>query len=165
MSIDRIPLPGAGALWLCGRADVAPDPEAALASAGGASTVVCLNRVQELERRFPDYVAWLREHRGGRALWFPIQDFSAPSAHTTLPFLRMITTRLEADEGVLMHCAAGQGRAGTMAVCVLMLQGASRHDALREVADNRVFAGPGTRAQWALVDGVAETIDHPPAPH
>ena len=32
MTIDRIPLPSTqGALWLCGRNDVGPDPEAVLA--------------------------------------------------------------------------------------------------------------------------------------
>jgi protein-tyrosine phosphatase len=55
-----------------------------------------------------------------------------------------------------MHCAAGQGRAGTMAACVLLALGQPTDEAVRTVASNRVFAGPGNAAQWALVDGVAE---------
>jgi protein-tyrosine phosphatase len=156
VSIDRIPLPGtSGALWLCGRNDVAPDPDAALRWADGASAIVCLNPVGELEMRFPTYVEWLRANVGGRAIWFPIENFNAPSARTVLPVLGMITERLERGEGIVMHCAAGQGRAGTMAVCVLIALGQSPADAVRTVASNRVFAGPGSAGQWTLVEGVA----------
>lgn len=159
MSIDRIPLPStSGALWLCGRNDIAPDPEAALAWADDASTVVCLNPAAELEGRYPTYVEWLRANRAQRALWFPIRNFSAESADATMPFLRMVVDRLEAGEGVVMHCAMGQGRAGTMAVCLLMMLGASQDEALRTVAAHRMFAGPADRSQWALVDDVAAAI-------
>ncbi len=159
MSIDRIPLPRTdGALWLCGRDDVAPDPDAALAGADGASTVVCLNPVQELASRFPTYVEWLRAHRGQRALWFPIRNFGAESADATMPFLRMVVHRVEAGEGVVMHCAMGQGRAGTMAVCLLMMLGATREDSLRTVAAHRLYAGPADATQWALVDDVERAL-------
>ena len=70
----------------------------------------------------------------------------------------MITDRLEQGEGVVMHCAAGQGRAGTMAVCVLMALGQSPADAVRTVAANRVFGGPGSASQWSLVEGVAAEL-------
>jgi protein-tyrosine phosphatase len=158
VSIDRIPLPRTdGALWLCARNDVAPDPEAALAWAE-ASTIVCLNHIDELALRFPDYVDWLRANMGGRAIWYPIQNFRAPSARSVMPVVRMITDRLERGEGVVMHCAAGQGRAGTMATCVLMALGASTADAVRTVASHRVFAGPGSASQWALIEGVAALL-------
>jgi hypothetical protein len=159
VSIDRIPLPRTnGALWVSARNDVAPDPEAAMAYADGASTIVCLNGVDELARRFAPYVAWLQEHRGGQAIWFPIANFSAPSARQVMPIVKMIVDRLESGEGVLVHCAAGQGRAGTIAACVLIALGQSTGDAVRTVASNRVFAGPGNAAQWSLVEGVAELV-------
>lgn len=158
MTIDRIPLPRTqGALWLCGRNDVGPDPEAALVWAG-ASTIVCLNPVDELALRYPQYVEWLRDNMGGRAIWYPIQNFQAPSARSVMPVVRMVTDRLEQGEGVIMHCAAGQGRAGTMAACVLMALGEPTADAVRTVASNRVFAGPGSASQWALVEGVAALL-------
>lgn len=161
MSIDRIPLPGTeGALWLCGRDDIARDPDAALAYADGASTAVCLLPVQELETRFPTYVEWLRANMPGRALWFPIRDFRAESADATMPILQMIVDRLEAGEGVVMHCTHGQGRAGTMAVCVLMMLGASADEALETVAAHRFGAGPAGHTQWALVEGVARATRH-----
>lgn len=158
MSVDRIPLPrSGGGLWLCALRDVARDPEAMLASTG-ASTIVCLNERSELERRAPGYVEWLRTHQPGRALWFPIRNFHAESAAATMPFLRMIVDRLADGQGVVMHCAMGQGRAGTMAVCVLMMLGATEDEALQTVASSRVFAGPGESSQWALVDDVARTL-------
>jgi len=158
VSIDAIPLPSTdGALWLCGRNDVGPDPDAALERAG-AATIVCLNHIDELERRFPGYVEWLRANMGGRAIWFPIQNYHAPSARSVLPVVRMITDRLERGEGVVMHCAAGQGRAGTMAVCVLIALGDETADAVRTVAAHRMFAGPGGASQWALVEGVAALL-------
>ena len=159
MSIDRIPLPRTdGALWLCALRDVAHDPEAVLAYTG-SSTIVCLNERDELERREPAYIDWLRAHQPGRALWFPIRNFRAESAAATMPFLQMIVDRFERGDGVVMHCAMGQGRAGTMAVCLLMMLGSSQDEALHVVASNRVFAGPGESSQWALVDDVARALD------
>jgi protein-tyrosine phosphatase len=155
VTIDRIPLPSTdGTLWLCGRNDIAPDPEAVLASTE-ASTVVCLNQERELATKFPAYVQWLRANGDGKALWFPIANFNAESADATMPFLELVIERLERGDGVVMHCALGQGRAGTMAVCLLMMLGATQYRALETVAANRVFAGPGDSAQWALVEDVA----------
>jgi protein-tyrosine phosphatase len=158
MSVDRIPLPRTdGVLWLGALRDVAGDPDAALASTG-ASTIVCLNDRGELERRAPAYADWLRAHQPGRALWFPIRNFHAESADATLPLLRMVVDRLERGEGVVMHCAMGQGRAGTMAVCLLMVLGATQEEALLTVASSRPFAGPNDGSQWALVDDVARSL-------
>lgn len=157
MSIDAIPLPRTdGALSLCGLADVVDDPRAAMELAGGANTIVCLNQLDEIERRFPAYAEWVRANKGGSVLWYPIRNFSAPPADHMLPFLRMVIARLEAGDGVLMHCAMGQGRAGTMAVCLLILLGATADEALETVARYRLYAGPGEPSQWRLVQGVAE---------
>lgn len=158
MSVDLIPLPRTdGSLWLCSLRDVAHDPEGMLTFTG-ATTIVCLNEREELDRREPSYVDWLRANQPGRALWFPIRNFRAESAAATMPFLRMIVERLEDGQGVVMHCAMGQGRAGTMAVCLLMVLGATEEEALHTVASHRVFAGPGESSQWALVDDVAREV-------
>jgi protein-tyrosine phosphatase len=155
MSVDRIPLPRpTGSLWLCGLRDIVDRPDAVLADVG-ASTAVCLNERTELLRRSPAYLQWLQANQPERALWFPIRNFHAESADSTMPFLSMIVERLARGEGVVMHCALGQGRAGTMAVCVLMMFGAGQDEALQTVAGHRVFAGPGDSSQWALVDEVA----------
>jgi protein-tyrosine phosphatase len=157
VSIDRIPLPRTdGELYLCGLRDVADDPLAAMEFAGGAATIVCLNQRDELERRHPSYAEWVRANKGGTALWYPIRNFSAPPPRRIVPFLQMVVQRLEAGQGVLMHCAMGQGRAGTMAVCLLVLLGSGVDDAIETVAKHRLYAGPGEPSQWQLVQGVAE---------
>lgn len=158
MAADRIPLPRTeGALWLCSLRDIARQPESMLDHTG-ASTVVCLMEQGELERREPEYAEWLRANQPGRALWFPIRNFHAESALATMPFLQMLVDRFEAGDGIVMHCQLGQGRAGTMAVCLLMMLGASQDDALRTVAANRTFAGPGEGSQWALVEDLAREL-------
>ena len=75
--VDEVALPdGPGRLWLCGKHAVAPDPEALLERLG-ATTVVALNELHELEDRYPDYVGWLRT--SGKAVWQPVPDLHAPT--------------------------------------------------------------------------------------
>ncbi|MEO6651525.1 MAG: dual specificity protein phosphatase family protein [Ilumatobacteraceae bacterium] len=159
MTIDRVPLPSsAGELFLCARADAAPDPDAALAEAGNASLLVCLNEHHELAANYLDYVDWLRAHDGQRSLWHPTRDWHSHGVTAAWPVITTIVDRLSRGDGVLVHCAMGQGRAGTMAVCTLMVLGAGRDEALRVVAEHRRNAGPASRSQWALVDAVDERL-------
>lgn len=155
MSLDRIPT-SAGSLWLCALRDVAPDPDAVIASVG-AEVVVCLNQRRELEQRAPAYLEWV-ESAGDRVVWFPVANFEAESAGSTLPVLEPIVDRLRAGGSVLVHCAYGQGRAGTMAVCILLVLGVPLGEALRAVAEHRLHAGPGSSSQWALVEDVARSV-------
>jgi protein-tyrosine phosphatase len=153
--IDRIPLPSpSGALWLCGKHHVGPDPEAALARVS-ATTIVCLNEAHELEARYPAYVAWLREQRHVRAVWFPIPDLHAPPAHEVGPLLSGLRERLDRGEHLIVHCGAGIGRAGTVATAVLLGYGVPLADALAIVAEHRPMAGPEVGAQLALVEELA----------
>lgn len=157
--LDQVPVAGSlGQLWLCGKHAVGADPEAALARIGGEGTVVCLNQRGELEDRYPDYVSWLAEHRDGRALWFPIPDLHAPRLDDLRPLLGEITRRLASGGHVLVHCGAGIGRAGTVAVCLLMEHGVERDDALAVVARHRPMAGPEVGAQRQLVDELAAAL-------
>jgi protein-tyrosine phosphatase len=149
--IDVVPLPrGAGVLSLCGKHVVGPDPVAALARAD-ATTVVCLVEAHELDDRYPAYLAWLHEHRGHDAVWFPIHDLHAPALDRALPFLHELLTRLDRGEHLLMHCGAGIGRAGTMATCLLVERGMSADEALALVAASRPMAGPEVGTQLELV--------------
>jgi predicted protein tyrosine phosphatase len=164
--IDRVPLPIAtGALSLCGKHVVGPDPVEALVRAD-ATTMVCLVEARELADRYPDYLDWLRVHAGPTtdaaadtaALWFPIHDLHAPTLERARPFLGDLVDRLHRDERLLMHCAAGIGRAGTMAVCVLMELGVPAQEALTVVAAARPMAGPEAGPQTELVEALAQTL-------
>ena len=157
--LDQVPVAGSpGQLWLCGKHVVGADPEAALDRVGGRATMVCLNQRHELEDRYPRYVEWLQEHRGGRAVWFPIADLHAPALGEVRPFLDDAVGRLDAGEHLLVHCGAGIGRAGTIAVCILMLHGLTTADALALVAAHRPMAGPEVGAQRQLVEALAATL-------
>jgi protein-tyrosine phosphatase len=155
--VDEIPLPtGAGRLWLCGKHVVGPDPEALL-TALGATTIACLTQRHELDDRYPNYVTWLEHHDGGRAVWFPVPDLHAPPVELVRPFVAEIARRLNDGERIVMHCAAGVGRSGTVATCVLMALGIEMEEALRLVAAHRPMAGPEVGAQRELVVAFASS--------
>lgn len=92
--------------------------------------------------------------RTGLHWWqFPIEDFGVP-APESLPAWRVIQhevlARLRAGEGVLLHCAAGLGRTGTMTATLLKALGDDSETAILRVRQAR----PGTietAAQEAFV--------------
>lgn len=145
--IDRVEVPGIGALWLCGKHLIAPDPEATLGSVGAAG-VVCLNERHELVDRYPDYVAWLTDDP--RALWFPIPDLGVAAPHVMAGIVTDVRARLD-DGDVIVHCGAGLGRAGTIAVGVLIASGFGVDAALTTVATARPGAGPESGPQAEMV--------------
>lgn len=111
--IDRVPLPVPhGGLSLCGKHAIGPDPGRALRRSG-ADTVVCLVEEHELGDRYPEYVGWLRLNAGASAIWFPVQDLHAPPLAVMRSLLDEMVRRILAGEHLLVHCAAGIGRAGT----------------------------------------------------
>lgn len=159
--IDRIPLPRAvpGQLWICGKHAVGPDHERAVAEVGGGATVVCLTEVHELADRYPRYVEWLRAEQGSGALWWPIPDLHAPPVDEVRPFVDELVGRLLDADVLLVHCAAGMGRAGTVAVCILVRFGTRLDHALAVVGTARPGAGPEDGAQASLVAALAAESD------
>ena len=152
--IHEIPLdPLKGRLWLCGKHVVGPDPDALLDRIG-ADTIVCLTERHELADRYPAYVAWLG--RDPRAVWFPVHDLHAPPLDAARPFYRSLLARLADGDGLIVHCAAGIGRAGTTAVALLVLSGWELTHALAHVRQHRPMAGPEAGSQLELLRRLAE---------
>jgi protein-tyrosine phosphatase len=149
--LDAVP----GRLWLCGKHMVGPDPEAVLARTG-AHTIVCLTERHELADRYPHYVRWLDEHHTadaeGRALWFPVHDLHAPDFEAGKAFVDDLGRRVRAGRGLVVHCAAGIGRAGTTAVAILVSLGVSPEGALAHVRMHRPMAGPEVGTQQQFID-------------
>ncbi|MCU1353474.1 MAG: putative protein-tyrosine phosphatase [Acidimicrobiales bacterium] len=152
--VDEVPVPGPGRLWLCGKHFVGPDVERALQSVG-ATTVVCLNEPGELADRYPSYVTWLGANQPERAVWHPIPDLHAPDIDTAAGLLAELHRRLDRGEGLLLHCGAGIGRAGTIAAGLLVTTGTPLAEALRVVRAHRPMAGPEAGAQADLLGALA----------
>lgn len=155
--IDRIGLPRdvVGALYLCGKHVIGPDPESIRAQLGDRAVVVSFNQPRDIER-YDGYAEWLRASPDAR--WFPIPDFHAPALDDALPILDEVAQFLRDGRPVLMHCSAGIGRAGTMAVAVLMTLGVPWSDALARVAHDRRGAGPEVGAQSRLILALADHL-------
>jgi hypothetical protein len=159
--VDEVALPeGPGRLWLCGKHFVGPDPVAAL-SACDADVIVCLCERHELEERYPGYVRWLAAQDGQAAIWFAIPDLHAPPVTAVQPLLIRLRQLVQAGRGVLLHCGAGIGRAGTLAAALLMRMGVSQKQALSIVAAARPLAGPEAGAQTELLDRLAAVLPEP----
>jgi protein-tyrosine phosphatase len=155
--IHHVPIPGSsGRLWLCGKHHIGPDPEGALTRVG-ASHVVCLVHEHEIADRYPDYRQWLTS--SGRSTWFPIHDLTSPPLPDVLPLYRDVHARLSAGETLIAHCAAGIGRAGTLAVAVCMLSGMTVEDAMAHVRRHRPGAGPEVGSQREMLDQLAIELE------
>ena len=157
--IHEIPLPplAQGRLWLCGKHAIGPDPEG-LMERVAADGVVCLTEQHELADRYPDYVAWLRSQPPTRALWFPISDLHAPTLEQFAPVLTGLVDRVVTGDRLIVHCAAGIGRAGTVAVAVLVSLSVPLDEALDHVRRHRPAAGPEVGAQLELVRRLHEHL-------
>ena len=157
--IDEIPLPSGipGRLLLCGKHAIAPDPDGTLASVGGTA-VVCLNESHELADRYPEFVEWLASNDGGRALHRPIHDLHAPEVDTFAGLVDEIHERLASGDAVVVNCGAGIGRAGTVAVGVLVRAGVPLDEALETVRDHRPMAGPEVGAQTEVLRAYAQQV-------
>jgi protein-tyrosine phosphatase len=156
--IHEIPLPFDnvnGRLWLCGKHFIAPNPDRVREQTDGA-TVVCLVHREELAHRYDNYIEWLIEHRNDHAVWYPIHDMNTPSIDEAMEFYADLAQRVSDGTNLVVHCAAGIGRAGSTAIGILMSLGMTLQDAQPHVRKHRPGAGPQTDVQQYLLDEVAE---------
>jgi protein-tyrosine phosphatase/nicotinamidase-related amidase len=144
LRVDWLDAEGEGRLGLTilpGRRDRGRDAGADVAhlAAERVTDVLCLLPDGELAAYgVPDLLGRYRT-AGLRVLQTPIADQSVPTlaeARSTVDWLR---TRLRAGGRVVVHCAAGLGRSGTIAACLLRAEGATPDDAIARV---RVARGP-----------------------
>ncbi len=145
--VHRIPVePAAGALYLCGLEAVGPDPVALLDHLQ-AGTVISLQTETEIRRRYPAFIDWLLAPEPHEAIRLPTEDHLVAADERVLEVTRAIVERMDQRRGVLVHCGAGWGRAGVVAVLVMCAYGAQVDDALRDLRLARPAAGPQSSDQ------------------
>lgn len=95
----------------------------------GIRAVVCLLNQPQL--------ATVYEGAGFDFLCLPIVDFQPPKIEQARELVQFIDGRGRDSGAVVVHCAAGMGRTGTMVAAYLMVQGKSVDEAIRHVRSVR----------------------------
>ena len=153
MAFRPLPLPDEipGRLWLQsmpGRREPWPAflDEARL---NQLNLVVCLNPLEEVAELSPTYHKAVAQGRlPFRWLHVPMRDFGlASDAAAFRQGVEQIAQGLRLGDRALLHCAAGMGRTGTMAACVLNGLGLPAANALAAVS------AAGSNPQSALQSG------------
>ena len=114
--------------------------------------VLCLAPVEELATLSPAYrTAVTQGTLPFRWVNLPMRNFGLPP---DLPDfhdgIAQATEALRAGDAVLLHCAAGLGRTGSAAACVLKSLGLPTEEALQRVRD--AGSNPQTAQQTGLVE-------------
>jgi protein-tyrosine phosphatase len=114
--------------------------------------VVCLTPRDEIAELSPAYYAAVTEGRMPfRWMPLPVRNFGVPEDRATFRRqIEEITGALRQGDAVLLHCAAGIGRTGSTAACVLKALGLSKEQALQRVLD--AGSNPQNAQQSGLVD-------------
>lgn len=156
MLLRPLPLPQdqTGRIWLSampGRLDPWPQCLEVLRAAS-IGLMVCLNPLDEVAEVSPAYYAAIAaQSLPCRWLHVPMRNFGlADQADVFQSGVEQVVRALERDETVLIHCAAGMGRTGSMAACVLKRLGLTRDQALEWV--RLAGSNPESAAQSGLID-------------
>lgn len=101
------------------------------------STVIRLTSDEETKEKSTEYWNAIRKKAiRWEELHFPIRDYGIPDnlvAFGTL--IATIAKRLSEGQVMLLHCAAGIGRTGTVACAILIQLGVKLEDAVRMVGE------------------------------
>jgi len=84
------------------------------------SCVVCLASPDEIQQKSLAYARLLAGMVPWEHVTFPISHSGAPIEHALKSLPEEIVRRLRRGKNVLIHCDSGYGRAGTVAVAVLL---------------------------------------------
>jgi len=146
-----------GTLILCGLDAIGPDPDSFM-DVVEADVVVCLQTDIELRRRFPDYLDWFERADPVQAVRLPTEDHLVTDDEAVADLVLDIHRRLRDGARVVVHCGAGWGRAGVIAVLVMCAAGAEIDAALRDLRLARPAAGPQSAAQDLQVGRIAPRV-------
>jgi len=161
----RVNLPAgiAGTLWLGPMPGRLRPLAEDLADMNGrqVARIICLTPLDEIVVKSPDYAA-RQAGLGIPVTAFPIGDFGVPADGGGLKALAEQAARdLETGKVLFVHCAAGIGRTGMVATCILVALGLAGEAAVAAIA--AAGSGPETDIQKQLVARYAEDAVHPGA--
>ena len=149
-----VPAPIAGAVWLHSMPGRLERWDAFLAEAqrNRVSLIVCLTPRHELASLSPAYAAALREGTlAMRWLALPMRDFGlADNLREFRAGIVSVAEAVRTGDSALLHCAAGIGRTGTAAACLLKHLGVQRELALQQVL--AAGSNPESAAQAGLIN-------------
>jgi predicted protein tyrosine phosphatase len=97
----------------------------------------------------------LREH-GITLLHLPTEDMRAVSRPMLCDGVHWVTKHLERGHKVYIHCEYGVGRSATLALCVMVAQGASPLEALAQAKRARWQVSPSPEQLEALLGWAEE---------
>jgi len=117
----------------------------------GVTHVVCLVSDEEIAKKSPGYLATIQGNGFPATLWRSnIPDYGMPGNIQALELmLDRIRERLDAGESVVIHCAAGHGRTGMVAILLLMRMGLRLEEAAGII--RQAGSAPDTPDQWAFL--------------
>ena len=88
---------------------------------------------------------------------FPVPDFDALKGKDLLRFLefaRIVDNHLINGKNILIHCGAGIGRTGTLAICILIILG-MRTEQVESVTED-TGSGPKMESQKKAIAWIAK---------
>jgi ADP-ribosylglycohydrolase/protein-tyrosine phosphatase len=134
-----------------------------LAGELGVARLVCLLEDRDLDGMgMPDLVVRAAE-RGIAVERLPIRDFAVPASLAEVRALvARLTGRVEGGERCAIHCAAGVGRTGTVAGCLLAAGGLRGEAIFETLTATRGCSSPETEEQRRFVLAFAASLDAPP---
>ena len=117
--------------------------------------VVCLAPLAEVKTKSPLYAQAIEAARPSwKQEMFPVADYGIPEDRDTFWHLaQRLATGLQSGERMLIHCGAGTGRTGTLAICVLLALGVTADDA--RAAVEAAGSSPETSAQQEVISWAA----------
>jgi hypothetical protein len=122
------------------------------AQRGGVQLVVCLTPREEMSGLSPDYHAAVATGKlPFRWMNVAVPNFGVPDDREAFRRdVAQIAAMLARGDSVVLHCAAGMGRTGSAAACVLKALGLSTPEALARV--RAAGSNPQNAAQAGFVD-------------